>query len=552
MTQLLSALNLKKLKSYADWKLLLFLLLFLNVKLAVKIPAIAIIYLLQFDFKFGFQLKNSRLPLFYPLIIIVALVGFVINGNYFNSNYNLVFITGIGFWLICILAIHQLKLSVEKNDAEVIHRTIALFFIINAVASLLNLAFIVLEIHALNPYTYQGQYQKYFISTGDFVKGITFDTSTTNAVLNAFGVIYFLTKKNTAMTLVCMATLLFTGSNFTNIFTLIILAVLFIFNSNRDQKSVIVICLMFLVIFMAKVSPQNNNYVVNTIKSIFYKKQIISPWPTDNHIPITQRADSTLNSEEKRVKFATLYLDSLAALPINQIKREPLPPNVLATPTGKIVLPWPDLNGPSYQWLKTTPPEQQQLVDFVQAHKERLPISGNSHWGTVPGKVTGLLQTVNFLKQHPTKIIAGDGIGNFSSKLAFRATGLKFTGEYPQKHIYINPDFLTNHLDIYLNFFSKGASAHSLTNSPFSVYDQLLAEYGLAGLLALFVCYLFFFAKHYLTLTYGIPLVAFVMCIFFIDYWFEQLSVVIFFELLLFLNIKEGQELLSQKLPITK
>jgi len=552
MTQLLSALNFKKLKGYADWKLLLFLLLFLNVKLAVKVPAIALIYLLQFDFKFGFKLKNSRLPLFYPLIIILALVGFVINGNYFNTNYNLVFVTGIGFWLICILAIHQVKLSVEKNDTEVIYRTILLFFIINAVASLLNLAFIVLETHALNPYTYQGQYQKYFISTGDFVKGITFDTSTTNAVLNAFGVIYFLTKKNAAMVLVCMIILLLTGSNFTNVFTLIILSVLFIFNSTRDQKSVIVICLMFLAVFMAKISPQNNNYVVNTIKSVFYKKQIISPWPTDNHIPITQRPDSTLNPEEKKEKIVTLYLDSLAMAHAPRVVHQPLPATILITPTGKIELPKPNLNAPIYQWLKTTPPEQKQLADFVQTNEKNLPISSNSHWGTVPGKVIGLLQTINFLKQHPAKIIAGDGVGNFSSKLAFRATGLKFTGGYPQKYIYINPDFLTNHLDIYLNFFSKGASAHSLTNSPFSVYDQLLAEYGLAGLLALFMCYLGFFAKHYLTLTYGIPIIALVMCIFFIDYWFEQLSVLIFFELLLFLNIKERHELLSPKLPITK
>ncbi|MDB5030240.1 hypothetical protein, partial [Mucilaginibacter sp.] len=176
---------------------------------------------------------------------------------------------------------------------------------------------------------------------------------------------------------------------------------------------------------------------------------------------------------------------------------------------------------------------------------------GHPHWTSVPGKVTGILQTVHFLKEHPSKIIAGDGVGNFSSKLAFRATGLKFTGGYPTKHIYINHDFLINHLDIYLNFFSKAASSHSLTNSPFSVYDQLLGEYGLAGLLALFVFYVGFFAKHYIDLTYGIPLLLFVLAIFFIDYWFEQLSIIIMLELMLFLNIKEGQRLVKNKNLIT-
>ncbi|MCC8427147.1 hypothetical protein [Mucilaginibacter sp. UR6-11] len=547
MTQLQSALNLKKLRGYADWKLLLFLLLLLNVKLAVKIPAIALIYLLQFDFKFGFKLKNSRLPLFYPLIILVALAGFILNGHYSNFNYNLVFITGIGFWLICILAIHQVKLSVEKNDTETIHRTIVLFFIINTIASLLNLAFIVIETHAVNPYTYQGQYQKYFISTGDFVKGITFDTSTTNAVLNAFGVIYFLTKKNMGMTLVCMIILLLTGSNFTNVFTLAILAFLFAFNSNRDQKSVIIVCVSFLVVFMARISPQNNNYVVNTLKTAFYQKQIISPWPQNNHIPITRRPDSTLNPDEKREKIATLYLDSIAALPINQIKHSKLPPGVLATPEGKIIIPGPDVNAPAYQWLKTTPPEQKQLVDFVNTNQAALPISRSHQLSLTPGKVIGLLQTVNFLKYHPVKILTGAGVGNFSSKLTFRATGLAFTGGYPKKYIYINPDFLSNHLDVYLSFFTQSAATHSLTNSPFSVYDQLLAEYGLLGLVALFVFYLGFFTGNYATLTYGVPILLLVLFIFFIDYWFEQLSVIVFFELLLFLNIKEGKESISAK-----
>ncbi|TSJ43560.1 hypothetical protein FO440_05055 [Mucilaginibacter corticis] len=551
MTQQLPALKFKTLKQYADWKLLLLLLLFLNVKLAIKIPAIALIYLLQFDFRFGFRFKDPRLPLFYPLIIVIAIAGFIINGKYTDADYNLVFITGIGFWLLCILAVHQVKLSVERNTTAVVHQTILVFFIINIIASLLNLAFIVLETHAFNPYTYQGQYQKYFISTGDFVKGITFDTSTTNAVLNAFGVIYFLIKKNMGMTLACMAILLLTGSNFTNVFILAVLAFLFVFNSTRDQKSVIIICVCFLVLFMAKISPQNNNYVMNTVKTAFYGREIISPWPK-SQIPVTQRPDSTLNPEEKREKIATLYLDSIAALPINQVQREKLPPGVPVTATGRVVLPQADVNSPSYQWLRTTPPEQKQLVDFVNTHEADLPVSRTRKLSLVPGKVMGLLQTFNFYKHHPAKILTGDGVGNFSSKLAFRATGLKFTGGYPQKYIYINPDFLSNHLDVYLSFFSQSAATHSLTNSPFSVYDQLLAEYGLLGLLALFIFYLGFFAKHYATLTYGIPAILLVMFLFFIDYWFEQLSIIIFFELLLFLNIKEGKELLTAKSTTAK
>jgi hypothetical protein len=551
MNNMLAGLNFKKLKSYADWKLLLFLLLFLNVKLAVKIPAIVIIYILQFDFKFGFKLKNSRLPLFYPFIIILALVDFVLNGNYTGPHYTIILLLGISFWIACILAVHQVKLAVERNDTMIIHQTILIFFIINTVVSLLNIVQIIGETHALNPYTYQGQYQKYFISTGDFIKGLTFDTSTTNAILNAFGVIYFLTKKNTIMTLACMAVLLLTASNFTNIFLLIILAGLFIFNSSRDQKSVIVICLMFLVLFIGKISPQNNAYVVKTLKIIFYQKNISGPVPV-NRAPLTMRPDSLLNPDEKRQKLAMLYLDSLNNSTIRpKIIPIAVSKPILTTNTGHIYIQGPDINSAPFQSLNTTPPEQRQLVDFINSHKPVLPISRKPYSFTgIPGKVTGLGQTINFLKQHPGKIVTGAGIGNFSSKLAFRATGLKFTGGYPAKYVYIAPGFLVNHLDLYLNFFSKAAWLHSLTNSPFSVYDQLLAEYGLPGLLILFIFYLGFFAAKYKYLTYGVPLLLFAGAIFFIDYWFEQLSVMVLFELMLFLNIKEREELKNKKLAI--
>ena len=129
------------------------------------------------------------------------------------------------------------------------------FFIINAIVSLLNIGLIIFKTGEINPYTYQGEYQKYFIGTGDFIKGITFDTSNTNAVLSAIGVIYFLIRKNPFMTLLCMAILLLTCSNFLNIILGLILILLFIFKSSRDQKSIIAVCFMFLVVFMVKVSP---------------------------------------------------------------------------------------------------------------------------------------------------------------------------------------------------------------------------------------------------------------------------------------------------------
>ena len=538
MTYRVADINLKKILNYIDWKFLLFLMLFLNVKLAIKIPAIIIIYLLRFNFRFGFSFKNPRLPLFYLLIVVIAFVSFIINQNFSTPNYPLVFFTGIAFWGLCLLAIHQVKLSVENNTVDAIYNTILVFFVVNAVLSFFNIAHITWETGAFNPYAYQGENQKYFIGTGDYIRGLTFDTSTTNAVLNAFGVIYFLDKKRPVMVLVCMAVLLLTGSNFTNLVLSGILLLLFVFKTTRDQKSLIVVCLMFLVVFMAKVSPQNNKYVFHGVENIFHGPKEQAAVTTATPAPV-----SVASPEEIKRKAAQSYIDSVSSVLSKKIaaKTTTTASPVLPNYNGRILIIGPNINKAPYLTPTDTPAQERKLLAFIDAHKNSLPIARQTVFKpALPGKVTSLLQTFKFLRNGPVKILGGDGIGNFSSKLAFKATGLGIEGGYPAKFIYISKDFLSNHLDIYLNFFSRRSGLHSLTNSPFSVYDQLLGEYGLLGLSAFLVFYLGFFIRHYKKLTYGIPILLLVMAVFFIDYWFEQLSVVVFFELLLLLDIKEA------------
>ncbi|WP_295791246.1 hypothetical protein [Mucilaginibacter sp.] len=529
--------NLKKAINRIDWRLLLFLLLFLDVKTGIKIAAIVIIYLLRFDFKFGFSFKNSRLPLFYPLIMLIPLISLVINKAYTNPDYLLVFITGMGFWLLCLLAIHQVKLAVENSETETIQRTILVFFVLNAIVCFFNFAAIVWETGALNPYRYQGEYQKYFIGTGDYIKGITFDTSTTNAALNALGVLYFLIRRNNPMVLVCMVVLLFTCSNFLNMSLILLFALLFIFRTTRDQKSIIVVCLVLMVVFMGRISPQNDKYAVKTID-----EAIKIPVGGNSKTVAAVTCSNIPTLEETRKRIAQNYLDSIWRS--HRKKNALVKPTAIAalpkTEQGRILIDTADINSLPYQSIVDTTPVQHVLLNFIDAHAASLPLSAQKTFKPGrPGKVITFFQTAAFFQQHPAKIVAGAGMGNFSSKLAFRATGFGFAGGYPQNHAYINTDFLTNHLDVYLNFFGRRASLHSLTNSPNSVYDQLLSEYGLLGLLAFAIFYVWFFARHAKTFTYGLPALLLLLLIFFTDYWFEQLSVIVFFELLLFLNIKE-------------
>jgi hypothetical protein len=505
------------------------------VKLVVKLAAIFLMYLLQFNFKLDFKIRNSRLPIFYLAVIGIAIFNWILAAGFTNINYTIAFLTGTFFWTLCILAMHQLKLCVEQSSEAVIHRTIIAYFLLNALISISTYVIIVIKTGAINPYLYQGEYQKYFIGTGDYIKGISFDTSTTNAVLNGFGVIYFLSKKNVKMMMLCMIILLMTGSNITNFLLAAVLLLMFIFRTDRDQKSLVFVCLLLLVIFLAKVSPQNNSYVSTYLGNIINSED---KKPTvENLLPITLRPDSTLTAEERNEKIATLYLDSLYRLRNDKENKVIVHPAALVQKTE---IPTADINSAPYQHKSIITPVEDNMKQFIQLHSNELTLSTNENYHSkLPGKIIAYKQTFDFFKQNPLKIISGTGTGNFSSKLAFKTTGLNIAGGYPQQFIYINEPFLKHHLDLYLSYFTKPDGFHSIANNPNSVYDQLLSEYGLLGLSAFIIFYLGFFLKNFKKLSYGIPLTFFLSGIFFADYWFEQLSIVVFFELLLFLNMKE-------------
>jgi hypothetical protein len=529
----------KNLFCQIDWKLLLFLLLFLNVKLYVKVIAIVFICIFNFNFKFGFRLRNSRLPLFYVAVIIISVINCIIYGLFKKLDYDIVFITGIFFWLLCVLAIHQLKLSVDRIIPNILHNTLIAFFIINAIFSFINLLGIIIETHILNPYQYQGLFQKYFIGTGDYIKGVFFDTSTTNAIINAFGAIYFLSRKNFAMVLVCMLVLLLTGSNSTNVLLLIALVYIFIFQSNRNQKSIISVCLFMLILFLVKVSPQNNQYSITTVERIFNKED------TSRRVMAINQSDTGLQAIQ--LKIASAYIDSIKIKLGEQIQTKAALINI-SNSWKRPSLPKADINSPEYQYSKDTTQKQKELIEFSNLQVVDSSVSAiNNNPQNRPGKLIAVKQTIDFFIKNPAKIITGNGMGNFSSKLAFRATALKIAGGYPSKYQYINISFKENHLALYLFYFIKRAGLHSVINTPDNVYDQLLGEYGLIGLLSFLFFYIAFFLRHIKKQSYSIPLLIIMCGVFFLGYWFEQLSVVVLFELLLLIDMKTGSSIIHFK-----
>ncbi len=530
-----------------NWKLLLFLVLVLNVKMRVKIIAVIFSLLLNHKMFLGKNIYRQKFIWFYFSMIVIAVIDLLLNVASLSTNYLVAAGTGIFFWMLCIAVAFINSWFVAKTDIARLHATITFFFILNAAVTIGQLLLIILDSGSVNPYTYQGMHQKYFISAGDAIKGITFDTSTTNAIINTFGIIYSLKRSKFFITLMCMSVMLLTASNFTILLLLAALLFLFVFQSDRNQKSIIIVCSFMLLIFLTKVSPQNGIYITG-----YFQKKIattIAPAaPATVKISVLEKPDNLLSADEKKQKIAMLYLDSLYKIQLTNEKKETSEVKISAELLQtKPSIPKPNIHTEPYQKNKDTTLLQKRLLEFAESKIASFDTSLQViKKRKEPGKILAFLQTINFFKQHPSKIFTGTGIGNFSSKLAFRATGLGVAGGYPAKFVYINDDFKNNHLKLYLEYFSKEMELHSLTQTPNSVYDQLLAEYGLAGIFSFVFFYLGFFIKHLRRLTYSLPFLIILLGALGAEYWFEQLSIIIVFELILFLTIKEMKELSAE------
>jgi hypothetical protein len=492
-------------------------------------------------------LKN-KIILFYGAMIAITIVNIFIQYSSFSLSYLMIAGTGIVFWLLCAGSTAILLSFVKKTDTKKLHDTLTVFFALNAAVTFMMLLWIIIDAGAINPYTYQGMYQKYFISTGDRMMGISFDTSTTNAIFNAFAVVYFLSRRQMLMVLLCTSVLILTSSNVTNLMLILTLVYLFIFQSDRDQKSIIIVCFIMLLVFLVKISPQNNASAVNIFDKIAGRKSSKSAVPA-RKILITEIPDSLLNENERKQKLATLYLDSLARVEIAK-KEIPLPPiatTVTETPPVHIPpkpsIPHEDIHSAPYQMSTDTTLQQRKLLAFALQNIRDFETDPKAiRARRTPGKIISFRQTFDFFKQHPQKLITGCGTGRFSSKLAFRASGLGMSGGFPKRFVYIDTNFLANHLNHYITYFTKHKELHSLIHTPNSVYDQLVAEYGIAGVVLFVMLYIAFFLRRIRKLTYGVALLIMMMGALAIDYWFEQLSIVILFELLMLLNIKESEQ----------
>lgn len=532
--------KLKEKAGQINWLLLVFLVLVLNVKLVVKIAAVSIISIINLKQVSVKDFFRQRYLFFYFGLICIGIINLFLQFGRVGTIYLITVAMGVSFWMMSAVIAYQLYKIIQLETKERLHNTVTVFFILHIVMVFMGLLQIMFETGSINPYTYKGLNAKYYVSTGDFITGITFDAPVTTAFICAFGLIYFLYRQQFFLSLACMAALLIMASNFANLVLIGTFLFSFIFYSNKIQKSFVLIYLVMLIVFMVKISPQNNEHVGRIFYQVIDKPYDVPPVKVIPLDQLKKEPDSVLSFEDRRKKYAQIYIDSMNSLRSGLGYKEPedIVAKKMKIDTGNRA------KDSAFYQFRESPDMKEKInryTDFINnvySTKQRDSLIKLYNWKS-PGKWIAGKQLFSFLKNNPAKILLGDGIANFSSRLAQKATLLNIAGRYPERLRYINPDFLNNHLFTYLYYHAQEQSKHEASNTPDAVYYQLAGEYGVIGVLLLLLLYFGFFVRRIFVRSFGLPLLFLLAGAFFAEYWFEQFSIVILFELLFFLDMKE-------------
>src|SRR5215831_412216 len=113
-----------------NWMLLLFLVTMLDVKMVVKVAGIIFFLLLNRKALLDKTIFRQKFIWSYFSMIIIGVINAVITSS-LSTNYMLVVFTGIGFWLMCIIAAVINYWQVSRTDVIKLNNTITFFFILN-------------------------------------------------------------------------------------------------------------------------------------------------------------------------------------------------------------------------------------------------------------------------------------------------------------------------------------------------------------------------------------------------------------------------------------
>lgn len=516
----------------SDPALLLFLLTITNYRFSLKILALVAIYIYRPDFKF----RKCGVIYFYAGIIVLSLFHLLVVSGDLSYDHSMVVLGGCLLWLACGLAFHQLMLSVEANPVTRTANTLRLLTLINLAASLFDLAKIMLATHALNPYN-QISPPPYGISSGDLIGGVFGEMHLVNMSISFMLLLFFLYQRDLTFSLLCLLPFLLTGSNFGSLLLLAALALIFVVKNDKLMRYYVLFYAALVFIFYVKVTPDNFNYLYLSLtklkaqtearkpKQAPQKKQLVKnpdglPW-------IGQPKSAEELKNEKIWKYIQYKYGRQTTVNNDSLFR--LKEKFYDTQKKRKV----DRTIYAFHVKDSLATAKNSDKRFEYGHLKKFDFAKRS------GKLISFEQTKDYLLGDWRHFLFGAGLGSFSSRLAYITSGIvddsRILMALPR---YEHPAFTNNHKAIFKYLLYLDDAYHSVTNLPFSWYNELLGEYGLIGLLLFIFCYLGFFLKRFRLLHLGKLILALMLVLFLFDYWYQRLSVMLIFELILLLDLK--------------
>lgn len=428
------------------------------------------------------ELKNIRpreIPLFYTIIPLLEILKFIFLNEQYSKAHLAQFSVGFSYWICSFVACWFLYNSVKQESAKNISNTLKLFVVLNFCFSIYQYIQICRIEHVINPYnTYHDH--PYGISSGDLIYGLFNGVHLPNAVVCLFLLLYYTDKKQIGFALLSAIPLLLTGNNYSTIIYFVSAAVLFITTGENVKRLIIAGTAVFIIAFYWFVTPLNSKYM------------------------------------GEKLFHVTMTLPN--ALKDLAQKEAPIAPQNIPVPASHEVN-----TTTSAQATVQVPP----TFDFDKQS----------------GKIRSYFQTKDYLRSSVKHFFFGSGMGGFSSKLAFNSSGV-MEGSSLTKHLppYQTEAFKKNHKALYSHLKTLHVAYHSEANRPFSVYNQLLGEYGVLGFLVFICGYLWYFMKRFNKRTYALPVFVALLFLLNLDYFIEELNILFFFELLMFIDIKERKQ----------
>lgn len=542
-----------------DWGFLIFLIGLTYVKLYVKIIAIVVYFLVLLGRKYTFT-KMNRLNGFYFLICIAGLVSSFLNGSFYEHGYTLGFVTGIVQWLVAGVGSYFIYITAVNDKADSMYHAIRYLFIINFAVSLINLGLVVVEAGHPVPYWLTSSL-KFGVSTGDYINGVFGSSSVNSAAISALGVIYFLFRRSFKMAMICLFTVALCTSNVTFGFLVLVLLVVMLFADRVYRKNSIIMMAILVAMYWV-LSPVNFKYI-----DVVYsrgaeddvsigREQVSSDYKAYTETVEEEKSDiieiyrnkdeykkDNLNDIISGARIDFNYrTPKTPVLPFifyyNNIDKYRIPTNprnyIDPAQELKILKEIGEKDQPDYATTKLNPKTvEAAMARWYAVPQAKSPLAKYSS----PGKVYAYTQTGFYAISGWRNLIFGAGVGNFSSKLAIKKSGIGVQGDFPESSTHVARPFLQYHMYTLLYYLSLHASEHSIINMPYSAVSQLQGEYGLVGMIIFIVCYVGFVWRRRKT----VPMLPYLVLLLFmflaVEYWFEMITLTVVFEAMAFQEI---------------